>query len=60
MRMREKLDFVILAVANATAWLSNMEQVLKLVLLLVSIGFALHRWIYWSRTKKTLKEDVEP
>jgi hypothetical protein len=31
--------------ANVAAWFSDIEQGLKIVLLLVSIGYGLDRWI---------------
>jgi hypothetical protein len=51
-RMRDRADWLILAVTNAMAWMVNMEQALKVVLLVVSIGYALHRWWHWAHLSK--------
>jgi hypothetical protein len=54
-RMRDKADLVILGAANLLSWMAEMEQALKVVLLIVSIGYALHRWWHWSQIIKPKK-----
>jgi hypothetical protein len=49
--IREKADLAILAISNATVWLTDFEAVLKVLLLLVSIGYAAHRWYDWNKHK---------
>lgn len=44
-------DCVLIAFVNIFAWLVNVEQLLKVAVLLISAGFMIHRWWYWNRTK---------
>lgn len=57
--MKNKADLAILAVSNFLLWFAKLprlmasaEPFLKDVLLVISIGYALHRWIRFARGKK--------
>ena len=43
---------MLLGAANYLAWLVDFEQILKVILLLVSIGYAVQRWWHFNQTKK--------
>lgn len=59
--MKDKADLGVLAATNLAAWIASpeAEPMLKNVLMIVSIGYALHRWLYWARNKKNTKANDE-
>lgn len=59
MKVKQKIDLMILAAANAGAWMMHIESALKICLLVITVGYAIDRWIYWrrNRDKKPLVEE---
>lgn len=49
--IKQKIDLIILAATNAAAWLVEIEQALKVILLIVSLLYALDRWAHHRRTR---------
>lgn len=50
--IKTKIDLAILGIANVGAWFANIESALKILLLTVSLGYALDRWYHFRKTRK--------
>jgi hypothetical protein len=57
--LKDKLDLALIAGSNIVAWTTEIEAVLKVALLVISIGYAVDRWIHWRKHKDEPKEKDE-
>lgn len=57
--MKGSTDTALLLFVNGAAWMVDFEMILKIIFLLISIGFLLARWWHWHRTKNKTTEKLE-